>query len=319
MNILLSFPDDGTANYYIINALIDAEHRVSYLNHRRYLAYAEQMMESVLFKGTTDLVIVGHFVQGETYNAKFIQKMKVLFPKVKFVALFFDSFINGELCYKNDNFISLMKSYDELFVVAEEFIAPLKDQGINAKFMRFGFDTHIYRYDHLIRDLDFSFIGQIGYGLVHKKRIDYLDALCKQFSKVEIYGGYNKLTEDIEKYHMGRPTYNDTEYSRIVARSKICFSYADSGDEAPVDGYSARVYQVLGCGGLLFHNRLPSLERDFTDGVHLILYDSIEDCIEKMKKYLDPEMEMVREIIADSGRTHVLHNYTWAHSLRYIL
>ncbi|MEE3466911.1 MAG: glycosyltransferase [Eubacterium sp.] len=70
-----------------------------------------------------------------------------------------------------------------------------------------------------------------------------------------------------------------------------------------VSGISLRVFEILGAGGFLLSNRQPEIEEYFRDGEEVVLYDSIEDCINKASYYLEHEDE--RCCIAAKGRKAV--------------
>jgi hypothetical protein len=72
-----------------------------------------------------------------------------------------------------------------------------------------------------------------------------------------------------------------------------------------------RIFEGIACGKLVITDRLPlntKIEELLEDKKHIVYYDSIEDCIEKINYYAINSEE--REIIAKNGREHVLNNFT---------
>jgi hypothetical protein len=72
-----------------------------------------------------------------------------------------------------------------------------------------------------------------------------------------------------------------------------------------------RIFEGMACGKLVIADRLDEsrqLETLFTDGVDIVLYDDIVDCIEKINYYANNERE--RELIAQRGYENVLKNHT---------
>lgn len=314
MNILLSMPDDKTANYYIINALQALGHTVYFTNHRMNLSSSQQYVNSLTQTKKIDYMIVAHFPNGQTYDLHFLEMFKINHPEVKLVSLLFDVYIDGKVTWENPRFIELMKQFDFSFFVTPTDVENLRPLGVNAYEMFFGFDDSMLVYPEITKDIDISFIGQFGWqnNVAHLGRLAYLDRICKEFEYVEIYGNCGSITPAIEKKFIGRGTYNDREYSRIVARSKISFGYSDFGVGVPLYSYSNRVVHTLGFGGFLMHNRIPILERDFIENAELVLYDNIDDCIEKMQLYLDRSIE--RDKVANFGHYRVIRDYTWKKS-----
>lgn len=321
MNILLSIPDDKTANYYLVNALQDLGHSVFYINHRINVGLAKVYVNEMLGTKKIDCIIVGHFVAGQTYDKHYLQLLKNNYPNVKLIALFFDTYVDGMLCWENKHFIPLMQEYHLCFSVSDLIVQYLKGKNVNSKKMFFGFDSALtpWASSDKIKDIDISFIGQFGYqnNVVHRPRLEYLDRICREFDNVQIYGSCGMISDNIGKKYMGRGTYNDYEYARIISRSKISFGYSDSGDGVPLCGFSNRVVHTLGFGGFLMYNRIPLLEKEFVDGKDLILYDNINDFLEKAHYYISNDRE--RNAIAETGRNKVHTQYLWEKSLSMIL
>ena len=72
-----------------------------------------------------------------------------------------------------------------------------------------------------------------------------------------------------------------------------------------------RIFEGMACGKLILTDNLPpetGLRDMFIDGVDIVYYDDMFDCIEKMNYYNENEEE--RERIAHNGMMKVLHNYT---------
>lgn len=72
-----------------------------------------------------------------------------------------------------------------------------------------------------------------------------------------------------------------------------------------------RIFEGMACGKLVLTDRLDvsrGLEELFIDGVDIVYYNDMFDCIEKMNFYNENEQE--REKIAYNGMMKVLHNYT---------
>lgn len=71
---------------------------------------------------------------------------------------------------------------------------------------------------------------------------------------------------------------------------------------------NARVFELLGFGLLAVVNRVPDLGKFFTEGEHLVVFDDMEEAVEKVVFYLEHDEE--REQIAAQGHAAVLP-HTW--------
>lgn len=71
---------------------------------------------------------------------------------------------------------------------------------------------------------------------------------------------------------------------------------------------NARVFELLGFGVLAVVNRVPDLDKFFTEGEHLVVFDNMNEAVEKVVFYLEHDQE--RERIAAQGHAAVLP-HTW--------
>ena len=78
-----------------------------------------------------------------------------------------------------------------------------------------------------------------------------------------------------------------------------------------------RTFETLGCRTLLVTNYTPGLEKLFTIGEHLVVYENQRDLDEKIGYYLQQPEE--REKIASNGYRHVRQNHKYTHRAEEIL
>lgn len=101
--------------------------------------------------------------------------------------------------------------------------------------------------------------------------------------------------------------------SKVVVGDSLCLSF-----DYP-DYFSDRVFETLGRGGMLVHPRIPGLERYFTDGEHLVLYDYND--FDQLKGIVDHLLAhpQEREEIRRKGHEHVKNNHTYQRRWEQIL
>ena len=115
-------------------------------------------------------------------------------------------------------------------------------------------------------------------------RIDALDRLFKEFPN--FYYGQALFEDAAQKY----------------CESKIVFNIAMKEDA------NMRLFETMATGSFLLTDRIPTIEELFTDGKHLVLYDSLDDMVDKARYYLEHDSE--REKIALAGYEEVIKNHT---------
>lgn len=147
---------------------------------------------------------------------------------------------------------------------------------------------------------DYAFVGQpddvvIRKGLTRKEFITRF-----QLEKLNGYVGQGVYGQSVNQI------YNETKV--LVDRSIYC-------------NIGTRFFETIGSGGFLLVNRglIPSgIDELAMDGAHFVSYDdSFEDCLSKMKFYLDNSNE--RERIARNGQAFFLKNHTYEKRLLTIL
>ena len=74
-------------------------------------------------------------------------------------------------------------------------------------------------------------------------------------------------------------------------------------------GIPLRVLDIMACGGFVLTNRQPEITEYFTEGVEVVTFDSMEDCVEKVRYYLAHEEE--RRRIAEAGRRKVEETFSY--------
>lgn len=116
-------------------------------------------------------------------------------------------------------------------------------------------------------DIPMSFVG--GVDRVHPRRLAVVEALQRAGLPLQL----------------GRAP--RTVARTIHARTRINLNCSLNGD------LNLRVLEVLASGGFLLTDRLgieSGFDTLFADGQHLVLYDGIEDCIEKARRFLRDAM-----------------------------
>ena len=82
-------------------------------------------------------------------------------------------------------------------------------------------------------------------------------------------------------------------------------------------GLPLRIFDVLACQGFLITNFQSEIPEYFSDGVDLVIYDSIPDLLNKIDYYLKHEEKRIQ--IAKNGYEKVKNNYTYIHCLNQII
>ena len=162
------------------------------------------------------------------------------------------------------------------------------------------FDSTFFKTDkNTKQENDICFIG--GKTLVSPQREEYLKELEKRYKlKVIGYG----FTINGKKT---QASWNGEHIAEAYKSSKIGLNIVSGGIFDCELQFSARVYQAVGCGCFLLTEYISNIESMFVPGVHLDVFYSKEEMINKVDYYLNhPE---IREKIAEQGYQEVMKNH----------
>lgn len=322
MRILLSCPNDSQTNNYIINALQDLGHDVAFIDHRRFLKEAAEAVPQFFKNWDVDLFLVLYLVPGLTYPAEYIRELKSKFPHVQYAAWVLDTRISTLLdslqksqllfCNENKDFINIVRQYDYFFTIVKGQIESFRQQNVNAFYLPEGFDHYTPRFQFQEQPIDVSFMGQTGKS-IFPQRYALLKKIFQQYPNGRIYGAIDEDSEFV-RVSMGRNTFNDTEHSRVVGKTKVNIGHCEWPNL--LRSFSARAYRIMGAGGFFMMNSGAHIDGMFKIGEELITYDSHKDCLDKIAYYIANEEE--RRSIAAAGQKRVLQDYTFVNSMKRI-
>lgn len=113
----------------------------------------------------------------------------------------------------------------------------------------------------------------------------------------------------------GLPVLDACNYGRVDYNSQMPLVFAASRINLNISlrsihsGIPLRVLDIMGCGGFVLSNWQPELAEYFAEGKEIALFESKEECMEKISYYLAHEEE--RKEIAAAGKRKVqeLFNY----------
>jgi spore maturation protein CgeB len=158
-----------------------------------------------------------------------------------------------------------------------------------------------------------SFVG--GLSPDHGQRIALLEAVARQFP-IELWVSNLKGIPRNSPLHShfcgeawGREMYDVVRRSKITLNSHINAARGMAGN--------MRLYEATGVGTFLLTDKLTNLGSLFEPGLHVAAYESVDDCLRKIRLYL--EDDCAREAIAVAGQQHTLTYHTYRHRAEELL
>ena len=104
------------------------------------------------------------------------------------------------------------------------------------------------------------------------------------------------------------------EHTQFLNKGKMVIQHSRWGE------ITRRLFEGMACGKMILCDRLEKskkLDELFIDGEDIIYYDDIVDCINKMNKYSEDDIE--RNRIAQNGYKKVLENHTQKQRVEFII
>lgn len=204
--------------------------------------------------------------------------------------------------------LNLFKQVDILYTIAIGNINEYQQRCPNTiiKHLQQGCDplTHkrekLTEQDHQKYDCDVMFAG--GYkSTIHHGRIELIEYLKKQDLNFKLYGYKNHIT--------------DTEQNKANRCAKIVLG--NSGWPKLGISMSVREYKIMASSGFLLAQYCKDIEYWFKIGEECDVYKSKEECLEKIRYYLEHDYE--RRCIAENGYNIVHKNHKYLDRIKIVL
>jgi spore maturation protein CgeB len=160
------------------------------------------------------------------------------------------------------------------------------------------------------KSYEVTFVGQKHGQMPNGKfvRAEIIDAIMDSGINIQIFGNYWD----------GYPNWGGylTDFSKMVEifnMSCICLNLSNPWHYNTMPQIKGRHFEIPQTGSLQICTPADDLESYFVDGEEIIIANSVEDLIDKIKYYLDNPGE--REQIAGAGRQRMLKDHQWEHRL----
>ena len=140
------------------------------------------------------------------------------------------------------------------------------------------------------RKLDIAFVGSTSEGVYNRRRA-VLRAIQSHFKGRANISLYAKVY-----LHKLAALYGNAKIVVNCAADKL-------------RTINMRLFEGIGCGALVLTDLVPHQDRLFEDGKHYVVYDDIDDLIQKLDYYLTHLDEA--QAIASDGHRHLLAHHTY--------
>lgn len=230
---------------------------------------------------SADISFIGKFYQSPLQN---------IMPLIgDYERGYIDSLVQTQLRVYGYNFLAEMIT-DEFMDRINEY---LRQNGSNEKLLK--------------RGLYYSINRQI----THTERLTLLNLLGQAY-KVRYYSAEEPASLSHLSY--GGTAYYFSEMPKIFRLSRLNLNPTLKSIQS---GIPLRALDIMGCGGALLSNYQPELAEYFVDGEDVIMYESLEDALDKAAYYL--EHAELLETIARNGYEKVITQFSYPDKISHML
>lgn len=114
---------------------------------------------------------------------------------------------------------------------------------------------------------------------------------------------------ELDRYHHGTVDYH-TQMPLVFAGSKINLNISLRSIHS---GIPLRVLDIMTCGGFVLSNWQPEIEEYFAEGIEIVTFGSLQECMDKIAYYITHEEE--RRRIAAAGQIKVRELFSYRRGL----
>lgn len=201
---------------------------------------------------------------------------------------------------------------DLYLVWSERLVDKLKRDGVNARFLAFGWDPEAFPYHGEIPQGSKRVVSFIGGW--DREREDFLDEIAEHVP-LEIFGpGYwgtrTRRNGRARACWQGRAL-DTTEAAKVMRESAVCLNILRTQHiiDGQPDGVIMRHFEVPGAGGFLLSTRSGGATRLFPEGETAEYFSSTEECVEKCRRYLQDPPTRASIVTLGHAATHERHTY----------
>lgn len=238
----------------------------------------------------------------ESISSGFFNRIKRKYPYVQMVI--------GQHAAPLTKNMQDLSSYNLILSTVPALVQHFRNKGVKSEYFKLGFEPSVLKHVKVqkIKD-DVVFIGSLSYA-TRKERTCLIDVLSSRLSNIKIYGNMDStISKDspIRKKNHNK-LFGAYMYQKLL-NSKIAINCHFHTEIYGNFACNMRLYEVTGVGSLLITDNIPNISNLFIPGKEVVVYDSPEDCIKKIKYYLNHEKERNRIAKAGQRRTQREHAY----------
>lgn len=193
----------------------------------------------------------------------------------------------------------------------EDDVLEFQRRGYNAEFLQIGIDEDIFKPNGDTINTEAEIIFQANrtthFPLSHERDEMVKTLQSKYGNRFAVYGnGWNNGGKSTNA--------SQHEEAKVYRSAKIAINHSQFNSKRYT---SDRMFRILGTGTFCLSHNYNGIEQDFENDKHLVVYNNVNDLIQKIDYWLENEEK--RNEIANEGQKHCYENFTYTQMVNQIL
>lgn len=192
---------------------------------------------------------------------------------------------------------------DVIFSSLPDHVKTFRQMGVRSEYVPLAFEPRALE-EQRERDIDSIFVGGLGRNSYWQAGVKLFERIAEEINNGFVWYGYmtGPISDKLKSRWMGAAWGRDMY--RLYQRSRIAINR--HGEISGGAMNNLRCFEATGSGCLLLTENSYNV-REFFDPDEVVTYDSQEDCIAKLRYYLDHPEEAAA--IATRGQSRTLKNH----------
>jgi len=272
--------------------------------------WAYQKLERRLLDYSADLIVVAY----RHVIPDLIRSLKRQLPNTPIVQINPDAISNLHRGY------IFTSSYDAYFSKEPVLVDLMRKKlRLNAHYLPESFNPRVHRRPagDKARHEEEANVDVVVAGTLYPYRIRFLEQLLEVLERritLALYGETRSWAQTpLWRYHR-REVVTGERKAKAFYGARIVLDNMHWGE---YQGVNCRFFEALGSGGFLLCDARPSIPALATPGREVVTFESLEEAAQRIRYYLDNDLE--RRSISAAGYTRAIQEHTYEHRIERML
>lgn len=204
----------------------------------------------------------------------------------------------------NLNMTRSFSSYHLYLTYDREVSQQIRQRGIASEVVPFGFEDNA-RFDRVL-DPGKEVLRACFLGNADDNRAAFLERFAQEVPLDLVGGGWNKYNFPASCQFY--PHVHGDDFFDTMRKYRVQLNLMRPHN---LNSHNMRSFDIVGCGGIGLMTRTADHDNFFDDGKHVILFDNVEDAINKSKAILAENSETIQRVRSEARAWAVTQGFNY--------